>query len=142
MIKSQIKEFVRNEDGATAVEFAMIAMIFLSVCFAIIEAGRVFWTQNAIQYALESASRERLVDPDLTESEIETAAEDALDSMFVSSVPLLLDVLETTEDDVTYLEMDATYNYTPLISVLIPDNWSTIVLEGRARRPLMWDGVE
>ena len=139
MNRKQQNTFIKNEDGATAVEFALIAMIFLGVVFAVIEAGRVFWTQNAIQFALENASRERLVDPDLTEAEIVALAEESMQSMFVSPTPLDLDVLEVTEEGITYLEMDAVYNYSPMIGVLIPDNWSNIVLEGSARRPLMWD---
>lgn len=54
---SRIRIFGRNTAGATAVEFALVALILFALMFAIIEFGRAWWTKNALQYAVERAVR-------------------------------------------------------------------------------------
>jgi hypothetical protein len=39
----------RAQDGATLVEFALVAPIFLALLFGTIELGRALWTQQALQ---------------------------------------------------------------------------------------------
>jgi len=43
--------------GNTAVEFAIILPVFLSVFVGIMEFGRMMWTKNALNYAVEEAAR-------------------------------------------------------------------------------------
>lgn len=47
--------------GATAVEFAIILMLFLSVVFGIIEFGRLFYVANTVQEVTRRAAREQVV---------------------------------------------------------------------------------
>jgi Flp pilus assembly protein TadG len=47
----------RNTAGSAAVEFALTAPVLLLMLFGAIEYGRVLWTQNSIQYAVEQAAR-------------------------------------------------------------------------------------
>lgn len=54
---TRIRNFGRNTAGATAVEFALVALILFGLMFAIIEFGRAWWTKNALQYAVERAVR-------------------------------------------------------------------------------------
>jgi Flp pilus assembly protein TadG len=49
--------FGRAEDGAGAVEFAIIVPILMSVFFGIFEFGRALWTQGVLDYAVEQAAR-------------------------------------------------------------------------------------
>lgn len=50
--------FARNSDGATAVEFALLAMPFLLTLFAIIEFGVSLTTQQLLANATEDVARE------------------------------------------------------------------------------------
>ncbi len=45
------------EDGATAVEFALVAPMFLMLTFGAIEFGRVLWTEQALQETAIAGAR-------------------------------------------------------------------------------------
>jgi Flp pilus assembly protein TadG len=47
----------KNERGAALVEFAIVATVFLSVMFGVIEFGRLFWTHNALRDAARKGVR-------------------------------------------------------------------------------------
>ena len=47
----------KNERGAALVEFALVATVFLSVLFGIIEFGRLLWTHNALMDATRRGVR-------------------------------------------------------------------------------------
>ena len=47
----------RNDDGAAAVEFALVLMIFLMVVIAIMELGMIMLRQNLMDNAVHAASR-------------------------------------------------------------------------------------
>lgn len=52
-----LRRFKRQEDGATAVEFAIVAAPFLALVFAIIEASVVFFAGQALETAVADSSR-------------------------------------------------------------------------------------
>jgi Flp pilus assembly protein TadG len=47
----------RDQDGATAVEFGLVALPFLGLLFAILEAALLFWTTQILETAVSNASR-------------------------------------------------------------------------------------
>ena len=47
----------RDQRGATAVEFAFVAPIFLMFLLMMLEGARMMWTQGALQEAAASAAR-------------------------------------------------------------------------------------
>lgn len=49
--------FWQNGSGASAVEFAIIAPVFLLLLFAAIEGGLLLWTQLGLQHGVELAAR-------------------------------------------------------------------------------------
>ncbi|KFC70929.1 Flp pilus assembly protein TadG [Bosea sp. LC85] len=49
--------FSSNQNGATAVEFGLVAMPFLLVVFTIIETALMLWTNQVLQDAVTQASR-------------------------------------------------------------------------------------
>lgn len=49
--------FRHNQRGASAVEFALLALPFFAMLFGIVEGGRLLWTQIGLQHAVEMASR-------------------------------------------------------------------------------------
>lgn len=50
-------ELWHRRDGIAAVEFALLAPVFLITLLGTIEIGRLMWTQNALNYAVQEASR-------------------------------------------------------------------------------------
>lgn len=55
--KKMLGAFTRNQDGATAVEFAIVAMAFLMLFMGIIEYGMFMMTQVAIESAVAQGGR-------------------------------------------------------------------------------------
>ena len=51
------RRFARHEDGAAAVEFALIAVPFLALLFAILETALVFFAGQTLEAATAAASR-------------------------------------------------------------------------------------
>jgi Flp pilus assembly protein TadG len=50
-------KFCRDERGATALEFAILAPVFFLLIFAVIAFGLLFWTQVGLQHGAEMAAR-------------------------------------------------------------------------------------
>jgi Flp pilus assembly protein TadG len=50
-------EFRSNTTGASAVEFAIIAPIFLAMIFGVMQSGLLLFTISSLRYATESAAR-------------------------------------------------------------------------------------
>jgi hypothetical protein len=47
----------RAKDGATLVEFAIVAPVFLALLFGTVEFGRALWTQQALQQTAIAGAR-------------------------------------------------------------------------------------
>ena len=46
--------FIRARRGSVAIEFALGLPIFLFLVYGIFEFGRVFWTKNTMEFAVEA----------------------------------------------------------------------------------------
>jgi len=56
--RTLIKRFRKNENGATAIEFALLAVPFLALLFSIVELAIVFFVGSALNHAMSEAARE------------------------------------------------------------------------------------
>ena len=52
-----VRRFARREDGAAAVEFAMVAAPFLALMFAIMETALVFFASQTLETAVADSAR-------------------------------------------------------------------------------------
>ena len=52
-----LRRFLKNREGATAVEFALVAVPFFTLLFAIIETALIFWSSQVLETAVANASR-------------------------------------------------------------------------------------
>jgi Flp pilus assembly protein TadG len=52
-----LNKFHNNERGAALFEFAIVATVFLTMLFGVIEFGRFFWTHNALRDAARKGAR-------------------------------------------------------------------------------------
>lgn len=57
MKRRALSVFRRSQCGSTAVEFAIVAPVFLALIFSIMEAGWFFFVNSAVQEANAAASR-------------------------------------------------------------------------------------
>jgi len=53
-----LRRFKRSQEGATAVEFGMLALPFLFLMFAILEIAMVFWSTQVLETAVANAGRQ------------------------------------------------------------------------------------
>jgi Flp pilus assembly protein TadG len=51
------RELTSASDGTTAVEFALVAPMFLMLVFGAIEFGRILWTEQALQETAIAGAR-------------------------------------------------------------------------------------
>jgi Flp pilus assembly protein TadG len=52
-----LRSFARRQDGAAAVEFALVAAPFLAVTFAILETAFVFFAQQTLEATAADSAR-------------------------------------------------------------------------------------
>ncbi|HTV45630.1 MAG TPA: TadE/TadG family type IV pilus assembly protein [Stellaceae bacterium] len=52
-----LRALSRARDGATAVEFALVAPLFLALVFGTLEFGRLLWTEQALQETAIAGAR-------------------------------------------------------------------------------------
>ena len=57
MLKLQICNFKRSQDGAAAVEFAIVSLLFITFVMAILEFSRLLWVKQAISDVAVRAAR-------------------------------------------------------------------------------------
>jgi Flp pilus assembly protein TadG len=82
-----LRKIRRDESGAAAVEFAFVAPVAILMMFAVIESGRLMFTQNELKASLSTAAREWMINPDASNSQVQAA--------FCAHV-VLVDCAETT----------------------------------------------
>jgi Flp pilus assembly protein TadG len=109
-----------GERGATAVEFALVAPVFLLFVLGIMDLGRLFYIKNIMQYAVEQAARYVMVNPTISQTALETYAENQAATLF-SEITFTADAPGTdVVGEVTYrtISADYTFNYMmPLMPV-------------------------
>jgi Flp pilus assembly protein TadG len=57
MTRPRLATFVRASDGAAALEFALLAPVFIALLFGTIEFGRLLWTWQALQETAGAGAR-------------------------------------------------------------------------------------
>lgn len=127
------KQFIRGKRGsrgATAVEFALVAPVFLFFVLGIIDLGRLFFVKNLMQYATEQTARYAMVNPALSEADLEVYAEDEIATLF-SGITFTADM--ETLDGVEFRTITAEYTFSymmPLIAL------SDVPLSAKSRTPI------
>ena len=54
----RIKNYKKNKDGATAIEFALLAIPFFSLLFAILELSIIFFISSTLSHAVSETGRQ------------------------------------------------------------------------------------
>lgn len=65
-----LRRFLRDETGATAVEFAIVGVIFVILCMGLIDFGRNFDMQGRLGHAADAAARVLFLDKTATEAQV------------------------------------------------------------------------
>jgi len=107
------------EEGAAAIEMAMVAPVFMALVFGILNLGWALYCGAEVRHAVERSSRMLIVDPTTTGAAIQTAVRAQLDAADSATVT----VARATEAIGTSGEVARltwTYGYTVAVPFLKP----------------------
>ena len=131
------KRYRSEEEGATAVEFGLIGIPFLLILFGIMESGRMMWTMNGIQYAVEDTSRYAALNPTLGTADYQTYAAGKLQEMLVPSDDLQITSSTVTSSGVDFVEISASYDHATMLNGFLPAEFGSMTLRSAARKPVI-----
>ncbi len=66
-----LRQSGRCERGAAAVEFAIISTVLIALLIGIVDFGRTLYVKNQLSFLADKATRSVLIDPTITDSELE-----------------------------------------------------------------------
>lgn len=130
--KQMFLKYLGNTRAIAAVEFAMVSIMFLTIIFGTIEAGRVLWIKSAVQYGVEDATRYVLVNSTATDNELITHTKDKAAEMGVDSSLLTVTITRSTLSGVNIVDVNGSYSYSNLVPFL-PESWSNMTLTAVSR---------
>lgn len=136
MNAKMLKKFLRDDCGATAVEFALVSVVFITLVFGIFATGWTFYTWNFFQYSLETATRYALVNPTATDDDLTSRVSSQLSAVGLDASKAQITVSRTTTSGVSFIEIDGVY---PVVNILplLPANWGQINLRAMSRIPTL-----
>lgn len=70
-----LRRFLRAEDGATAVEFAIVSTVFVIFCMALVDFGRSVDARSRLAHAADAAARVLFLDRTATEAQVRSRIE-------------------------------------------------------------------
>ena len=116
--------FIRARRAAVALEFALGLPIFLAMIYGVFEFGRIFWTQNTMEFAIEEAARFTMVNPNATNAQITTFVEDKAVGLDAARIKVDI-VFEQDNSDPgngprAFVNITGTYDYQPVVPLVLP----------------------
>lgn len=107
--------FLSGSRGATAVEFALVALPFVILMLGLIEFGRALHIRNGMDNAADRAQRQIILDAAATSSSLTTSAR----ATFLAGDPskLLVVLSEGTSGSTTYRIVELSYTMTLLVPI-------------------------
>lgn len=122
-----IRRILKNEEGATAVEFGIVSLLFLMLVFGIIDGGRVFWVWNSMEYAIEQTTRYAVVNKEATDDELQSFAVAAMGNVNPNTDNFVVTISRSFLGDIENIQIDGDYNFSAL-TPFMPASWDNIAL--------------
>jgi Flp pilus assembly protein TadG len=118
MGKPEKRRFGRSDDGAVAVEFALVIVPFLIMIFGIFETGQILWASSQIDFNVDRVVREAAVDASISVGEIRTSIIDSLDDLNADTLSVDVSRAGGTPNVLT---VTVTYTHMPVTPFLFAD---------------------
>lgn len=128
-MRCPVQRFGRDQDGASALEFAILLPVFLMFMLGIFQMGLVFYQVGTAQHALEEAARTLMVRQDMTPGEVEAAVRARLGPFMLQPVTVTQALGHEGDADVVRVNLSFTMEVTiPFVpSLVIPLGAQTTV---------------
>lgn len=104
---SLLRRFTRSSRGSTAVEFALISLVLVSMMVGTMHFGRTLLVQHELTNAAEKAVRQMLIDKSTSEAELIQIIGDAV--QFADSDTINTQFGEVTENARTFRVIAISY---------------------------------
>lgn len=104
-----VRRALASRDGVAAVEFAFAISVFIVFLMGVVEVGRALWTEHALDYAAEQATRYVLGNPDASNVDIQNYAESQLMTVDIGAVTVT--VVDEVLDGISYLTVKVAYPF-------------------------------
>jgi Flp pilus assembly protein TadG len=111
----------RDEGGATALEFALVIPVFLTLLIGTFQVAWVMHCAATVRWSLESSARTLLLDPTITQDQLQAAVFSKLSGMVDTSKVTITLVTDTSTAGAPVLR--ASSAYTPTLSIPLVANW-------------------
>ena len=105
----QILGLRRDQSGATATEFAIIMPVFTLMVFGLVEVSMLMFKGASVQWALDRAARQIVINPDTTSAQIKSAMDTYLQA--AGSPPVTLSYATETISAVEVVRVNAHYEH-------------------------------
>ncbi len=129
----RMKALMRARAGATAVEFALVAPIFIIMTMGVFEIGRAFWIRSSMQFAVEETTRYAIVNTSATTATLATYAQTTLTASGVNAADITFTATTEVSGSRTFISVTGTYNFSVVVPIVpIPD----ITLSVKSRVPI------
>ena len=122
--------FLKNRDGAAALETALVAPIFITLVLAIFQVGWALYCGGEVRHSVERSTRLLIADPATPVATIRTEVLDRLSAANAADVNLTM-TTEAVGSDGQIARLTWTYGYTleaPFIAPVVLDFGSSIVV--------------
>lgn len=109
----------RDDAGASAVEFALVATLLITLLFGIIQYGMYMWAIQAGSHAAREAARRLAVASNCTT--LQTYVEDRVDSVATNTPTVTRSVITVNGDDavtvrIQFHSLDLNFPFVPFIN--------------------------
>jgi len=128
-----LRRLVRSRLGATAVEFALVAPIFLTMVVGVFELSRAMWIKATMQFAVEETTRFAMVNTSAATTTLETYAQNVLTGTGMSATGITFSATQDATGSVNYVTISASHNFAVITGLVpLPD----VTLQAKSRVPL------
>lgn len=132
-IRLRLKQFIKgrkSESGSAAVEFALVAPVLIAIMMGLIDFGRLFWTKNTMQFAVDETARFAMVNPASSPATLTAYATNRISG---SLTGVTFTATPTTISGVDYQTINAQFTYNHMIP-FVP--LGTTILTARSSSPV------
>ena len=114
------RRLARDEDGGPAIEFAIIAPVFITVALGVLSVGYAFQVRNEMAHAVDAGIRQVMMDPAISDDDLK----DAIRDTFSESDPnnLTITLTDLTIGGIDYRSIALSYPFTRIVIPGLPDN--------------------
>ncbi len=118
--------------AATAVEFALVAPVFLMMVIGIFEMSRAMWIKSSMQFAVEETTRHAIVNSSATASDLAAYALSELGSSGMNLSGASFSATLTVSGTITYVDIQGSYVFSSMVPLVpFPD----VTLTAKSRVP-------